>query len=197
MALQSHPAADPADGQPTLPELGDADYLRDVLGYDGDAAEADVEREMIAKAAALGIELPVPRLPDTQDGPGTPVGEPADALAPRHGRTVSSASDETAATALTLQTSNHSIAAPATATEVSSRRRSRNLTFTPYERYLGRVDPALDQPKFLRPNQDKTERSAGIVTRSGTRRRVRGLTQSIAKRLKRRLSVPASSLTPM
>ncbi|GAB1311739.1 hypothetical protein MFIFM68171_01949 [Madurella fahalii] len=197
MALQSHPAADPADGLPALPELRDADYLREVLGYDGDATEADVEQEMMVKAAALGVELPVSRRPDTQDDPSTPTGESAHTLVLQHGRTVSSASDETAATALTLQTSNHSIAVPATATEVSSRRRSRSLTFTQYEKYLSQVDPALDQPKFLRPNQDKAERSAGIVMRSGTRRRVRGLTQSLANRLRKRRSAQASSLTPM
>jgi hypothetical protein len=85
---------------------------------------------------------------------------------------------------------------PATLTEGQGRRRSRSLSFSQYDKYLSQIDPALDQPKFLRPNSNKTEWSAGIVIKSGTRKGVKGFTRSIANRLRRRRPSPAT-LTPM
>lgn len=202
MALQLLPAADPVDGQPGLPELRDADYLREVLCCQGDGAtEADIELELNAKASALGIELPLlpPARPPTEDEPGTPAAESsADSLVSRsqHARTGSSASTETAISVLTAHGSTHSADVPAVLTDVSSKRRSKTLTFAQYENYLSQVDPALDQPRFLRPNHDGAGWSAGIVIRPGARRRVRGLTQSIVNRL-RKMKSTQTSLTPM
>ncbi|KAK0666324.1 hypothetical protein QBC41DRAFT_153610 [Cercophora samala] len=182
------------------PELSDIDYLREVLGQQqpNGKTEADIELELVGKAVALGIELPI-------EGGGT-VEEPLsgisadeesdDTFTRQHGRTVSTSSNETVNSGFGSHASRHSIVLPATLTESAARRRSRSLTFSQYEKYLGQINPALDQPKFMRPQHDKTERSVGILVRSGTRKGVRDLKRSITSRLKRRRATP-SSLTPI
>ncbi|KAK4682760.1 hypothetical protein QC764_118930 [Podospora pseudoanserina] len=182
------------------PELSDIDYLREVLGQqqppDG-KTEADIQSELADKAAALGIELPIEggaRLTVEEQLSG---GESDGAFTRQHGRTVSStSSNETVDSGSGSHASRHSIVLPATLTESAARRRSRSLTFSQYEKYLGQINPALDQPKFMRLQHDKTERSAGILVRSGTRKGVMDLKRSIASRLKRRRATP-SSPTPI
>ncbi|KAK4199696.1 hypothetical protein QBC40DRAFT_78957 [Triangularia verruculosa] len=181
------------------PELSDADYLREVLGQPNGRTEQDIELELVEKAAALGIELPIEGARLTVEEPPRSSAEEVsgDTFTRRHGRTVSTSSNETVNSGLTSRTSRHSIVLPATLTESSAaRRRSRSLTFSQYEKYLGQIDPALDQPKFLRPHPEKTERSVGILVRSGTRKGVKDLKRSITSRLKRRRATP-SSRTPI
>jgi hypothetical protein len=195
MAPQSLPPADPVDGRAVPTELGDVDYAREVFGRTDGATEADIERELMAKASALGMNLSISGGPDTQD-PRTPAGGLDDTLALLHGRTVSTGSNGTAVSRIESHTSHLSATMPATLTEGQGRRRSRSLSFSQYDKYLSQIDPALDQPKFLRPNSNKTEWSAGIVIKSGTRKGVKGFTRSIANRLRRRRPSPAT-LTPM
>lgn len=183
MARPSLYPRDPVDA----PQLRDADYVREVLRRPDAATEADIEEELVARAAALGIELPAAERSDAQE-PTTHARDSADAPDLQHGRTVSAGSNATVAdSGMTSQNSHHAAAlSPSALTEASLRRRSRSLSFSQYDKYLSQVDPALDQPKFLRPNEGKAERSAGVVIRSGTRKAVKGLTRSITTRLGRR-----------
>ncbi|KAK0718812.1 hypothetical protein B0T21DRAFT_56571 [Apiosordaria backusii] len=177
------------------PELSDIDYLREVLGQPNGRTEEDIELELVTKASALGIELPIEGARLTIEESAS-ADESDDTFTRQHGRTVSTSSNGTVNSGFTSHASRHSIVLPATLTESAARRRSRSLTFSQYEKYLGQIDPALDQPKFLRPNPEKTERSMGILVRSGTRKGVKDLKRSITSRLKRRRATP-SSLTPI
>jgi hypothetical protein len=196
MTLQLAQPADLADGLLRLPELGDADYLRHVLGQDHQTAEADLEQELMAKASALGIELPISRWCDSRD-PITPADESVDPLGV-HDHSVSSEPNETPIPPLISHASTHSTTMPAILTEVSSKRRSRSpLTFNHYEKYLSHVHPTLDQPKFLWPNHDKTEWSEGMVIKLVARNSFKGLTRSLTSRLRRRKRLTQASLSPM
>lgn len=195
--------ADPADNPTNSPpELSDADYLRQVLLVQpGDnRSEGDIDRELIEKASVLGVELPIgTRLDDGDDDDGGPnytsAAESDDTLIIQHGRTISTSSNATSNSGLT---SRQSAVIPATLTEsATARRRSRSLTFSHYEKYLGQINQALDQPRFQRPNAEKTERYGGLLRRSGsTRKGVQELKRSITNRLKKRKPNP-SSATPM
>ncbi|KAK4042862.1 hypothetical protein C8A01DRAFT_44217 [Parachaetomium inaequale] len=171
MARLSLLLADPVDG---APEFGDADYIREVLLRFDVATEAEIEEELVAKAVALRIELPTSGRPYTQEQ-AMAARRPLNATAVQHSRAVSTGSDGTADSGMTLQTSDHATA------DASLRRRSKSLNYSHYERYISQVDPALDQPKF---------RAGGIVVKSGTKKGVRGFTRSIAARLRRRRPSP-------
>lgn len=188
------PPADLADTQVVAShEFGDADYIREVLGRPATAAETDIEQELVAKAAALGIELPISATRFTAIEPSSPTAVSSDALDLQHGRTVSTGSNETAVCRVESNASHQSTVMPATLTESPGRRRSRSLSFSQYEKYLSQVDPALDQPKFLRSKGDKT---AGVVIKSTSRKGVKGFTRSLANRLRRKRPAPAAN-TPM
>ena len=154
MALPADQADAPAPAGP--PELSDDDYRREVLGHPDKATDAAIEQELVAKAATLGIPLPAPRCPTPADEPGGSSGdESARTPAPRHGRSTSTGSNSTTTTELT---SHFPAAIPATLSEsimplppriaTLTRRRSKSLTFSHYEKYLSHLDPALNQPKF-------------------------------------------------
>ncbi|KAK3994938.1 ribonucleases P/MRP protein subunit POP1 [Cladorrhinum sp. PSN332] len=188
--------ADPADNNPAgPPELSDADYLRQVLlVQSADTTEDDIERELIERASSLGVDLPIGRRLDYEVLNNLSADDSAETLIIQHNRTISTSSNATSTSGLT---SRHSTVIPATLTESSSaRRRSRSLTFSHYEKYLGQINPALDQPRFHRPHHDKTERSGGLLRRSGTRKGVQELKRSITNRLKKRKPNP-SSVTPI
>lgn len=153
MALPADHADAPVPVGP--PELSDDDYRREVLGHADPATDAAIEQELVAKAATLGIPLPAPRCPAPVDEPGASSGdESAPTRLSRHGRSASTGSDSTATTDLT---SHFPTAVPATLSESTTpipprltltRRRSKSLTFSHYEKYLSHLDPALNQPKF-------------------------------------------------
>ncbi|KAK4168660.1 ribonucleases P/MRP protein subunit POP1 [Cladorrhinum sp. PSN259] len=188
--------ADPADNNPAgPPELSDADYLREVLlVHPAGTTEDDIERELAEKASALGVDLPIGRRLDYDALHNVSSDDSVETLIIQHNRTISTSSNATSASGLT---SRHSTVIPATLTESSAaRRRSRSLTFSHYEKYLGQINPALDQPRFHRPNHEKTERAGGLLRRSGTRKGVQELKRSITKRLRRRKTNP-SSATPI
>ena len=196
--------ADTADNPANSPpELSDAEYLREVLLVQpGDnRTEDDIDREFLEKASVLGVEFPIgTRLDDDDDdddgGPNcTSADDSDDTLIIQHGRTISTSSNATSNSGLT---SRQSTVIPATLTEsASARRRSRSLTFSHYEKYLGQINQALDQPRFQRPNAEKTEKYGRLLRRSATTRKgVEELKRSIKNRLKKRKPNP-SSATPM
>ncbi|KAM7209616.1 hypothetical protein V8F20_000019 [Naviculisporaceae sp. PSN 640] len=228
MAFPSLSPADLTDDvltHPAPPELNDADYLREVLGYDDGTGEADIHKALALKALSLGITLPLPRRPvsSTAALPNTSTSEAESSdTVIQHGRTASTSSNDTTASGLTSQTSTRSSAAngmPATLTEsvnVTSRRRSKGLSFSLYDNYLKQVDPTAvahqqqQQPKsFLRsssPSHSTTTTTTAtakqewdwasltpLIGTTGRRKSVRDIRRTIAGKLRRKRQI--SSLT--
>ncbi|KAL2180952.1 uncharacterized protein P884DRAFT_191296 [Thermothelomyces heterothallicus CBS 202.75] len=188
-----------------LPELADADYVREVLARSDGATEADIEHELLSKAAALRIELPASAFPDAQERshePQAPGAQRQNGAAPTGsdgGSADCSATPQTsdrgaagpgtpaaaaaAAAATTTTTTTTTTTSPTTMTRetTSTRRRSRSLSFSQYERYISQVDPALEQSKF-----QKSEPAGGIAAKPSGKKGVRGITRSITARLRRR-----------
>ncbi|KAK4145742.1 uncharacterized protein C8A04DRAFT_10430 [Dichotomopilus funicola] len=190
-----------------LPELEDADYLRDVLGRDDGTMEADIDLELQVKAKALGVEMPGSAGGTPVGGAGT--GQQSTAAgststgtctdtAINTNTTISTDSEDTTDTnATTLQASDLSA-------EMPKQERQRNLSFSQYEPYLSKLSTALDQPKMGRPaaGQEKTEggngvspgAGAGAGGKTGSRRGVRGFTRGIAAKLRRKKPSPDSPM---
>ncbi|KAK2067332.1 hypothetical protein P8C59_001083 [Phyllachora maydis] len=172
-------------------ELDDVDYLREALLQPTVVTEADVDRPLFARAAALDLAIP-PSRPTTADKPDTAGAESAVTAVSQHARTASTGSDGSVSTGLT---SNHSLVIPATLTEtaahlVIARQRSHSLNFSHYDKYLSQVDPHLSQPKFLNVPYARPARTTSLFSVS-TRRSIKGLGQSITARILRR---PATEL---
>lgn len=204
MALPSlSPAQDITDGVLTrpLPELRDLDYVREVLGYRDGRTEVDIDKALASKAVGLGIELPLPRRPSSSAAIATANSSDAESsdhtVVSHHGRTASTSSNETTASGLTSQASNRSTVIPATLTEstnVTSRRRSKGLSFSQYEKYLSQVDPtAQHQPKFLSSPSTKPEWPITPLIGNGRRKSVKDIRRSITGKLRRKRQI--SSLT--
>jgi hypothetical protein len=183
MARRSFLLAGPVGRHAGLPELKDADYIREVLARPDGVTEADLEQELVSKAAALGIEWARSGGPNTHEQVA-PAVEIMDGLDSQQARVISTGSDETADTGEPFPTSDN---APLIPTNGSMRRRSRSLSFSQYERYISQVDPALDQPKFLGAVHGKSD---GNGAKPGTKWGVKDFTRSIAARLKRRRPSP-------
>lgn len=153
--------------QPVAPilgaELSDASYLTEVLRLPANTTETDLDRELAAKATALGISI---------SRPSTAT------VATNHARTASGESNATTDTALT----SHSSTSPNTNTESqgngesacngnpapTTRARSRSLNFSQYDKYLAQIDPMLKQPKFHRlhpPPSDPAPSLFSVSTR--------------------------------
>ncbi|KAK3298434.1 uncharacterized protein B0H64DRAFT_471723 [Chaetomium fimeti] len=193
MARRSMLLTSPLDGRAGLPELKDAEYVREVLGRSDGATESDIEQELVLRAAALRIELPTSRRPSTQDH-RIAAGRFLETPPQQHSRAGSAGSDGTTNTVMTSRTTDQTTATPAPPAEASTtrRRRSSTLSFSQYEKYISQVDPALIQSKLPRPTRgEKSERTGGKPVRSGTKKGVRGFTRSIAARLKRRRPSPS------
>ncbi|KAK4240120.1 hypothetical protein C8A03DRAFT_42324 [Achaetomium macrosporum] len=170
-------------------ELADADYVSQVLNRSDGATEGDIDQELMAKAAALGIELPVSRRNSTHE-PRSPTSDSGDTLDLRRTRTVSMGLDKTTDMGRAWQTSDNVTAFLTTPSETPDKRKSRSLSFSQYDKYMRQIDPALDQPKFLKPNREKARWSAGSMTKPGSRIRVKSFTRGLAKRLRKRRPSP-------
>jgi hypothetical protein len=161
--------------------------VREVLARLDGVTEADIEQELVSKAKALGIEWSGSGRCETQEE--EVLAGVLDDADKEPSRAVSAGSDGTTDVGLAPRPPDQTTATSATPTEASARRRSRSISFSLYDRYISQVDPALHQPKFLRPDQGK-DGTGGSVTKSGSRKGVRDFTRSIAARLKRRKPSP-------
>jgi hypothetical protein len=194
--------AEKASGMDSLPELSEAEYLRDVLRQPADRTEADVDAEWAAKATALGVELSALR-PGTADKPNASGPEPSATLPARHGRTFSTASS---ASASTSRASNHSAAAAISTPEDKEksgspvklslpRRRNKSLSFSQYEKYLDQVDSILNQPKFFNqppPAVNKIQRPMSIFS-ADTKKSMKNLRRGLANKLGWKKKLASSS----
>lgn len=183
---------------PRLPELGDTGYVGEVLCRPDGTTEADVELELQARAAKLGIVLSDSRRSDAPLDQTIPIlasgGDAPDApVLQHHSREVSNGTDGPADAAMTSPTSDHTpaIATHDAVTEASGRRRSRSLSFSRYDKYINEMDPTAGLPKPPRP---KYEQAGGPVAKHGSRKGVRGFTRSLANRLRGK---KADQETPM
>jgi hypothetical protein len=198
-----------ADALP--PELSDHDFLVEVLRLpaDGKRTEADLDRELAERARELGISDPSSR-PSTSTADdiskrNTSSAESATTATTSHGRTFSSASDGSAAsTAITSQSSvvveayNASAGNPTLAAAPTlSRRRSKSLSFSHYEKYLQQIDPNINQPKFLKePPPDTIDTSAQSLFSVSTRRSYVSIKRGIKSRMRwRKKTAPSMEET--
>ncbi|KAK3943084.1 hypothetical protein QBC46DRAFT_351684 [Diplogelasinospora grovesii] len=193
-----------ADAISRLPELSDAEYLREVLNQTNGTTEADVFQQLAEKASSLSIDLPPEVTPSSNtQQPSTTSGAPQSAatVTSQHARTASTGSNGTASTGLTL---HHSTVIPATLTEPTkavARPRSKTLGFSLYDKYLTQAGPALNQPKLPIPRpiphptgrQDRSTTRRMSNVRMTARRTLRKLTRRIAARLRLRRRRPEST----
>jgi hypothetical protein len=196
-----------ADAKSRLPELSDAEYLREVLNQtNGTTTEEDVFQQLAERASSLSIDIPPELTPSSNtQKPSTTSGAPQSAatVASQHARTASTGSNGTASTGLT---SHHSTVIPATLTEPTkavARPRSKTLGFSLYDKYLSQAGPALNQPKLPIPRpiphptgrQDRSTTRRMSNVRMTARRTLRKLTRRIAARLRRRRPESTSHTT--
>lgn len=187
------------------PELSDDDYRREVLGHADPATDAAIEQELVARAATLGIQLPAPRCPTPVDEPGASSGdESAPTRLSRHGRSASTGSDSTTTTELTshIPATLSESAMPIPPRLTLTRRRSKSLTFSHYEKYLSHLDPALNQPKFAvaataTSRHERNKDPAAAAGAEGWKRKdvVNNLKRRITTRFRRRKPPAPSSHT--
>lgn len=181
----------------TPPELVEADFVSQVLQVTAESAESYLD-SLVCKAVSLGITIPRP--PSTADKPNTfstSGAESSVTLDTNHARTVSTASRRTANTSLTSPASDDGnqdvvvvvAAATTTATtHILARKKSRNLAFSQYEKYLAQIDPNLNQPKFiaLAPTERSSTPSLFSVS---TRRSYISMKNGLSKMRRRRRAV--------
>ncbi|KAM0273938.1 hypothetical protein ACHAQH_008110 [Verticillium albo-atrum] len=148
-APQADAVPSATDDTTSPPELYDADYFNIVLHLSGPEAQASIQRDLLAKAASLGIKLPEHMLPTDQKRHTSSAESQGSTITTYHARTFSSTSSASASTTLT----SRSILAGTNDSEASlkgaSSKRPKHTSFTNYDRYLSQIDPNLDQPKFL------------------------------------------------
>ncbi|KAH8908226.1 hypothetical protein BR93DRAFT_877964 [Coniochaeta sp. PMI_546] len=195
------------------PELSDAEYVRAVLKQPTAMTEDEIEQELLAQAAKLGIDISAlattrPSTPSdklitiTSSGP-----EPAAAVTPvRHARTGSNASNGSGSTLAHPHHPFTSLSSPSvfadTPDRTLTRKRSKSLSFAQYEKYLSHFDPnLLHQPKFGLPHPSfspSARAETASVFADSTRRSVQILKHGLAQRLKwRRKTLSHGTPPPM
>jgi hypothetical protein len=180
-----------SQGESLLPELNESEYLREVLRLGGDKSEKAVDDELVAKASALGISI---SRPSTSDKRNTSSAESASTVVTYHARTFSSASNGSASTALTSHSSVfHGPTTNSPVVTTVSRRRSKSLSFSHYEKYLTQIDPHINQPKFLKePPPETIDTSGQSLFSVSTKRSFFSIKRGIKSRMRwRKKSSPA------
>ncbi|TPX10683.1 uncharacterized protein E0L32_008417 [Thyridium curvatum] len=137
------------------PGLDENEYRAVVLHLTDSRSEADIDSELAARAAALGIStttLSRPASATAQKHPtNTSCAESAITVATAgHARSFSTGSAATASTALTSHSSLREIGKTDGAVLEVIRKRADRLSFSQYDKYLANVDPDLKQPKLDR-----------------------------------------------
>ena len=180
----------------TLPELSDADFYREVFHVDSTCSQISAEKQLLAKASELGIDLPSP-IATQHDSCGDSRAQSQNStIATYHARTFSSTSYDSTSTDLTAP----SAAADATDSEASSQpakaRRSKDLRFSHYDKYLENLEPTLDQPRFFKghpsPSADSSSQSIFSVS---SRMSYLGIKDGI-RRMRRRKKTESSLERP-
>ncbi|KAF7552088.1 hypothetical protein G7046_g7523 [Stylonectria norvegica] len=146
-----------------VPEMSDADFYTTVLQLPRDCIANQIDEPLIARANAMGISTAA------VDKRVTSSVESASTSATYHARTFSMLSDASASTALTCHSS---LFGPSTLNlAVESRRESRDLSFSQYDKYLSVVDPHHGQHKFLKEPPPHLDSSAPSIFSGKTNKR--------------------------
>ncbi|KAK8103763.1 IBR domain-containing protein [Apiospora kogelbergensis] len=202
LAETSHPGT--AEGI-APPELSDAEFLSQVLQTRADNTERWLN-DLINEAASLGISISRPST--ALSAPAEPsnfrTAESSVTLETSHTRTASSGSNGSSSTAMTSDDDNQHHCPPQkpnhdnnnnTTTSFLARRRSRNLTFSQYDKYLAQINPNMTQPKFLPiPPIPRERASAPSLFSVSTKKSYNGLRNGILKirRKRKSISFPSS-----
>jgi hypothetical protein len=176
----------------TLPELAEADFIHQVLQVTTDNSVAVLD-ELLIKAASLGIAASRPSTALSADKHHLASPSGADSsitLDTNHARSASTGSHTSTSTTLTSAPSHDDVPEPAGS--VPTRKRSRNLTFSQYDKYLAQVSPNLDQPKFLSlppPAADRHQSSPSLFSVS-TRKSYLGIRNGLTKLRRKKKTDP-------
>ncbi|KAK8016513.1 RING/U-box [Apiospora rasikravindrae] len=208
-ALAETPHPSPADGT-APPELSDADFLSQVLQTRADNTERWLD-DLISKAASLGISIsrPSTALSTAAEPSNFRTADSSVTLDTSHTRTASTGSNGSSSTAMTSDDDNHQHFPPEKPNNNSStnnnnnnnnsiltRRRSRNLTFAHYDKYLAQINPNMNQPKFLSAPPPPPERTlAPSLFSVSTRKSYNGLRNGFLKIRRKRKSISFPDLT--
>ena len=174
-------------------ELSEAEYYNAVLQLPVEKSETHLDDEIISRAESLGIIVPPPieALPDKRY---TSSAQSASTAVTYHGRTFSTGSTGSASTALTAQSS---ICATSKSSPLSGNKKQppKDLNFAQYERYLSKLEPILDQPKFRKGSVAADTSSKSLFSVS-TKRSVFSIKSGLKTRMRwRRKSIQPSMPT--
>ncbi|TLD22360.1 hypothetical protein PspLS_07948 [Pyricularia sp. CBS 133598] len=177
-----------------IPELSEARYFSQVFSASSSSNEAGIDRALAAKAAALGIST-IQSQPPRPSVPHEPSDiQIADPETDTSRRATSGLDDSLGITITDIPSSPRPLsliaASAVSATPVLanpnsqgpplSKKRSRNLSFSQYDKYLAHVDPNLKQPKFVKESPVVTE-SAPSLFSIGSRRSIISIKRAMAE----------------
>jgi hypothetical protein len=124
-------------------ECNDGEYERDVLQFEEGQTEAGLDDQLSQQAEKLGIIISRPQTP-AHDAPTSRCESPITVASPRHARTASTWSQDSASTGMTSNSSNEQ---DGTLASQQIRRRSstrRSLSVSEYEKLLTQAGPQQD-----------------------------------------------------
>ncbi|KAI1876176.1 uncharacterized protein JN550_001672 [Neoarthrinium moseri] len=172
------------------PELAESSFFTEVLQISPGDASAILD-SLMARAASLGIAASRPSTAlSTAGQPNTSsTADPSVTLETSHARTASTGSKASVSTTLTSAFSDDGIPEPAANTV--TRKRSRNLTFSYYDKYLAQVNPHLHQSKFISfPPTERHNSTPSLFSVSSRKSYLAGLRHGLFKISRRRKSSP-------
>ncbi|PNY24562.1 E3 ubiquitin-protein ligase ARI8 [Tolypocladium capitatum] len=170
----------------TIPllELSDAEYCAEVLQLPVDKSEVELDRELVAKANALGLEATLPLVSSYERDTSMAVSDSGESTSQE--RTFSTASDGSASASLTPHSSIFGPPSPDPAKLDAAPTPSKNLSFSPYEKYLAQDGPMLDPSRSRKSSTAGGESSAQSIFSVSTRRSL----SSFRSRMKLRKKPP-------
>lgn len=173
-----------------IPELAEAAYLSKVFSLPEGSTEAGIDNALRARAADLGILTMQPQSPRYSS-----LSEPsaddraADSESDMSRRATSNWVD-IADTATTTGPPSQRPSPAGAASEVSvtsgsplSKKRSRNLSLSQYDKYLTHVDPNLKQPKFIKELPVAAEAAPSLFS-IGSKRSVMSLKRTLKAKVR-------------
>ncbi|KAI1854171.1 hypothetical protein JX266_001312 [Neoarthrinium moseri] len=172
------------------PELAESSFLTEVLQISPGDASAILD-SLMARAASLGIAAsrPSTALSTTGQPNTSSTADSSVTLETSHARTASTGSKASVSTTLTSAFSDDGIPEPAANTV--TRKRSRNLTFSYYDKYLAQVNPHLHQSKFISfPPTERHNSTPSLFSVSSRKSYLAGLRHGLFKISRRRKSSP-------
>lgn len=164
---------------PVAVEFDDAEYAREVLQLEGDAAEEVCDGELAKEAEVLGITISRPSTPG--GAAHHSVRESALTATTHHARTTSSRSQGSISTGLTSRSSS----ADSMQTRKRSNRR-RSLSFSGYEKYATQTRP--QNPPVLPFPPPLPAEPAGSLFSVSTRRSFASVRSGLKNRFRLRRS---------